>query len=439
MTTETQALGLPMNGAIKYFREKVRIPSTHWTDVWRTAHTRGFMVAGATTDALLSDFQKSIQKAISDGTSYQTFRKDFDEIVAKHGWSYNGSAAWRSKIIYETNLSMAYAAGRWAELTEPETLATYPYWQYLHTACRHPRLQHLAWNGLVLRADDPWWQTHYPPNGWRCGCRVSPVGERALGRMGKSGPDTAPPLDPKPWINPKTGDIHQVPAGIDPGFDYNVGEAWADGGRHIPVRAERLRPLRAEAVEAPASELRPIDVNAIEAVPPADAPAVRPVDFTRPEAGFPEWIDKIVSENLRDGSARVVGQISDDLAEKLAERNVSISGQDISLSAKQAGHLSRATKQLRGQAIPQADLLKLPERLGSPAAVLLDKRTGNLVYVFVPHGARQSTLAKVVVSLAVKLTSNRNKTDANTIVTAGLVDAAALQDRNFYDVLEGEV
>ena len=48
-------------------------------------------------------------------------------------------------------------------MTEPDVLEAYPYWRYQHNAAVHPRIQHLDWSGLVLRADDPWWGTHYPP------------------------------------------------------------------------------------------------------------------------------------------------------------------------------------------------------------------------------------------------------------------------------------
>jgi hypothetical protein len=240
MPATASAIGLPFDEAIDFFKAKTRIPTTHWTDVWRTGHSHGFMVAGATTDALLSDFQDALKRALKDGTTLATFRGDFDRIVAKHGWEYNGTPGWRSRIIYETNLSTAYSAGRYAQLTEPETLAAFPYWRYQHSGSSHPRLQHLAWNGLTLRADDPFWASHYPPNGWRCGCRVVPISDGGLARMGKSGPDTAPPIQTRAWRNPKTGDVHHVPVGIDPGFDYNPGLAWQQGGKTIPVKAPDL-------------------------------------------------------------------------------------------------------------------------------------------------------------------------------------------------------
>ncbi len=263
MTTDIAAIGLPFEEAIAFFRQKTRMPSRRWSDVYAEAHSRGFMVAGAGSDALLADFQKEIRKALEQGTTLATFRKGFDTIVDRHGWAYNGTPGWRSRIIYETNLSTAYSAGRYAQLSDPDVLEQYPYWTYIHSGSRHPRLQHLAWNGLTLRADDPFWHTHYPPNGWRCGCRVAATSGADLRRMGKRGPDTAPPIETRPWRNPSTGKIHQVPVGIDPGFEYNPGEAWK---KH---QAQPVRPPGpASAGDAP--PLRGAPGGVVDAKPPIE-------------------------------------------------------------------------------------------------------------------------------------------------------------------------
>lgn len=237
-----QGISLPFEEAIDFFRKKARVPTEHWTDIWRTAHSHAFMVAGAASDALLEDFQEALKRALKDGTTLATFRQDFDTIVEKHGWIHNGGPSWRSGIIYDTNLSTAYSAGRYAQLVEPETLKHFPYWTYIHSGSNHPRLQHLAWNGLTLPASDPFWESHYPPNGWRCGCRVSPTSEAGLARMGKSAPDKAPPIETRTWVNPKTGAKHEVPVGISPGFDYNPGKAWLEGPKALPVKGPNWRP-----------------------------------------------------------------------------------------------------------------------------------------------------------------------------------------------------
>ncbi|HQU16638.1 MAG TPA: phage minor head protein [Gammaproteobacteria bacterium] len=239
-----EAINLPFEEAIQFFRQKTRTPTAHWDDIWRTAHDHGFMVAGAASDDLLKDFQDALQDALDNGTTLETFRAAFDDLVERHGWSYNGGRNWRTRIIYETNLSMAYAAGRYAQMTEPDTLTAYPFWTYRHGACAHPRIIHVGWDGLTLRANDPWWSSHYPPNGWRCHCYVSPTSGAGLGRMGKDKPDTAPALDPQPWRNPRTGKVHLVPKGIDPGFDYNPGKAWIEGARALPVKGPGWRPVK---------------------------------------------------------------------------------------------------------------------------------------------------------------------------------------------------
>ncbi|WP_020050932.1 phage head morphogenesis protein [Rhizobium leguminosarum] len=213
------AVNLPFDEAIAFLRQKVSTPTESWRDVWDGAHSKMFMVAGANSKAIVDDFKDAIAKALEQGTTLDDFRKDFDKIVKTHGWSYRGERGWRTKTIFETNLRTAYAAGRYAQMTEPDTLASFPNWQYHHSGAVHPRLQHKAWDGLCLAADDPFWKTAYPPNGFGCGCFVTPVSRSRLRRLGKAGPDRAPDLD-------QLGT--DQPLGVDPSFAYNPGQAWLE-------------------------------------------------------------------------------------------------------------------------------------------------------------------------------------------------------------------
>lgn len=225
-TANVKALNLPFAEAVNYFLGKVNMPTTRWQDNYGKSNARAFSVAGAMTDALIEDFRGEITKALEDGTTLADFRKSFDDIVTRHGWDHVGTPGWRARIIYQTNLSTAYSAGRYAQMSEPETMEAFPYWEYVHSGAADPREEHEAWDGLVLRADDPWWDVHYPPNGWGCGCRVRVISRRGLKRRGKDAPDKAPPIKTRPYLDPGTGEVRDVPEGIDPGFEYNPGKAW---------------------------------------------------------------------------------------------------------------------------------------------------------------------------------------------------------------------
>ncbi len=218
---------LPFSEQIAFFRRKLNLPTEGWTDIYTAEHDWAFVVAGANRDALVADFRAAVEKAIADGATLQDFRKDFDAIVATHGWDYNGGRDWRSRVIYETNLNTSYAAGRYQQLQAA------PLWQYVHADwVQNPRHQHLAWDGLVLARDDPWWQAHFPPNGWGCQCSVRGLWPDDLAELGKSGPDTAPEVNlvereigQRSTLGPRTV---RVPEGIDPGFEYTPGRARMD-------------------------------------------------------------------------------------------------------------------------------------------------------------------------------------------------------------------
>ena len=231
---------------IAFFRQKVNLGTQRWDDILGAAHDRSFVVAGAAKADLLADLRAAVTKAIAQGTTLAEFRKDFEALVARHGWTGwtgEGTAAgraWRTRIIYETNLRASYAAGRWAQIQQVK--AERPYLLYRHNDnVLHPRPLHVAWDGKVIAADDPWWRTHFPPNGWGCQCRVHAVDDAYLRKLGKAGPDPAPDDGTYDYFNKVSGvTLRDIPKGIDPGWDYapgaslNLQEFIADKAAKLP-------------------------------------------------------------------------------------------------------------------------------------------------------------------------------------------------------------
>lgn len=219
---------LPFEEQIAFFRQKLNIETRAWTDIYTAEHDHAFMVSGAMKRALVEDFRAAIEKAIEQGTTLAEFRRDFDAIVQKHGWAYNGGRGWRTRVIYDTNMRQSYNAGRVAQMKAIS--GKRPYWRYKHNdSVAHPRPQHLAWDGLILRHDDPFWQSHTPANGWGCRCYIETLAERDMKKLGKAGPDQAPPIDYETRLIGKNGPSPRevtVPVGIDPGFEYQPGESW---------------------------------------------------------------------------------------------------------------------------------------------------------------------------------------------------------------------
>lgn len=226
---------LKFNEAIDFFRKKVNVPSERWADVWKEQHNTAFMVAGAVKTDLLSDLRQMVDNAIAEGKSLTWFQKEFKHLVKKHGWDHTGSAAWRANIIYDTNMRQAYNAGRYQQLQ------LFSYWRYGHGDSRFPRPHHLSKDGLILPKDSPFWKVWFPQNGWGCKCKVFGESERSMKRRGYK-VSKEPVIETKEWIDKKTGEVHYVPVGIDPGFDYSPGTtSQADKLKAIKAKEKPLK------------------------------------------------------------------------------------------------------------------------------------------------------------------------------------------------------
>lgn len=214
----------PFEEQIKYLQQKLRLPTERWDDITGRAHDRAFIVAGAAKADLLADLHAELVKRATDGKGLQAFRKEFKGIVAKHGWTgWTGEGtkegeAWRTRIIYQTNMATSYAAGRYQQMSDPEVLKLHPYWRYIHSdGVLNPRQQHLNWHGLTLLASHPFWQTHFAPNGFGCQCRITSVTRREGEASARAG--LGEPPDGWDKIDGKTGEQE----GIGKGFGYAPG------------------------------------------------------------------------------------------------------------------------------------------------------------------------------------------------------------------------
>lgn len=281
---------LPFKEAIDFFKNKISLPSAGWTDIWKRQHSLAFVVAGAQSDALVGDFYTAIKTAQEKGTGYAAFQAEFDAIVARHKWAHNGTPGWRSRIIYDTNMTQAYNAGRWQQMWDLRELR--PFLRYRHTSFENPRLEHKAWDGKVLPITDPWWNTHTPQNGWGCKCRIDSLsrGEAQAdwSARGRTGPDEAPPIDMQEVTvgkNSATPRTVLTPKGIDPGFAYNPGKAYLEPHTVPPLQGYESV-LRERQGQWPAGMVRP-PLPTPKRVP---ASALNPKDMD-PDAAVSQYLD----------------------------------------------------------------------------------------------------------------------------------------------------
>lgn len=216
---------IPFEEAIAQFRQKLQIPTEEWRDMQGAIHAKAFTIAGATQTALLNDFYQAVDKTIAAGDTLADFRKQFDSIVAKHGWSYKGKRGWRTNVIYQNNKNTARAAGRWDQ--QQRTKKTRPYLLYTTAQDARVRPDHQRWHYILLPIDHPFWVTHYPPNGWNCRCQVISLSQRDIDRQGLKITDpSAVDLSKIKTTDTVTGEVLEKFPGVDLGWDYNPGIAW---------------------------------------------------------------------------------------------------------------------------------------------------------------------------------------------------------------------
>ncbi len=313
--------------------------------------------------------------------------------------------AWRTRVTYMTNLRTSYAAGRYRQLTE----AGIKFWMWKHSGlAKEPRAQHLAWDGLVLPADHPFWQRHFPPQippHWGCRCRVvgvdSPESARALG----GDPDKTLPKD---WAQVDAKYKTQGP-------DWN----YAPGAN----AAMSLREMVANKL-----------FNLPAPIGAAMWGALASAMLSERSAAFGAFVDAALT-GPPAGHLFVAGALKPDWVAAASKAGIPPATADIGVRDRDVAHTFRDSK---AATLDLDWYRRLPEHLDTPGAVILDTTHDKGPAFLLIYGLGEGRADKLVVRVNYRI----KKTGLGNIVQTGKpVDPAGIRAQigRGYELIEGSL
>lgn len=369
--------------AVDYLKSKGVNITWNWHEQLESAHARAFTVAKATKAEVLDTIRWATEQAIANGTSEREYLKNLEPMLKELGWwgkamDENGNTVQlgsprRLRTILRTNKSTAYHAARYAQ--QMENVDEQPYWRYVAVKDSRTRTSHLALHGKIYRADDPIWQTMYPPNDWGCRCRVEALSEYAVQNRGYTISSSQGEIETEEavaGIDKETGEeirttvtkikTNQGEMKVGAGWNYNVGSAAF--GTDIAV----LRKLQ----QVKNRELRQQTIQAIN-------------NSEARHKAFADWV--LANLGKRGASARYMsaGLVTTEIAEKVAKITQSPNMPELVLvmSEKRLEHANSDKHHETGVGLEPDEYASLSRIIAKPDLVVWDTRRSqqNLIYI----------------------------------------------------------
>lgn len=162
--------------AVRDLTSRGALEGFNWQQVaelYRTRHA--FALARSSDIALTQQVQKAIERFQRRGVTL----RGAERVIAEMGdWTTS-----YAELVYRTNLSTAYTAGRFQQAADPDVAAVIGAFEYSTAGDSDVRSgrpvdsgeNHAAANGFVAATTDPIWDTTAPPSGYSCRCTIRMV------------------------------------------------------------------------------------------------------------------------------------------------------------------------------------------------------------------------------------------------------------------------
>ena len=204
--------------ALRWFLERVILTDDELDDLNDRARMQSWWFAGGEQMRLVQDVFDDIARALDNGELFSVFKK---RVSAKLASAWGGANPHRVETIWINAMQRAYGGGRYRQLTTPAMKRFRPFWMYdavldarTTTICKER-------DGKVLAADDPWWDSNYPPLHHRCRSGVRALTKRQAKAKGiTTSPDFAESsqdgfgASPRNDMNAQTPDLRKHDQGL---------------------------------------------------------------------------------------------------------------------------------------------------------------------------------------------------------------------------------
>lgn len=174
---------VPFQEAIDFVKGKGVIPAAVFRELSPELRARAFTISGLEGAA---NVMQSVRDRIADlpaGASWNDVKKDLVNEISPYLVDESAepeerdrqvkAATRRAELLMRIHGYQGYMAAQHEVLDRQRDV--FPAWQYKTAGDDRVRDAHAALNDLILPADSPFWDTHYPPWDWGCRCDVIPM------------------------------------------------------------------------------------------------------------------------------------------------------------------------------------------------------------------------------------------------------------------------
>jgi hypothetical protein len=238
-------------------------------------YARSFTAAQTAGTDIADDLYFGIVDVVGRGGTEQDFSRLVTPILKSKGWlgGDDRAIATRVALIYDTNLRLARAAGRWNRYQASKSGLPYVRGvtaedERVRHPPKSPLSDHRAFDGIILPLDHPFVAKYWTPLGFRCRCQ---------------------------WIQMTRSQLARYPGGITSEADL----AEREKRLGPPVFASPAAPIKSQLASM-------VDATNAERMP--GMPAVDPV--AAEQAGTSAWLNVIGAEigsSVGEALARLFG------------------------------------------------------------------------------------------------------------------------------------